>query len=166
MDKQEILNEIEKTKEHLAKMMRMLQESKNQRYKPKEHELFWYLDTWNRPCVRNYIDTSVCCNESFKNYNCFQTKQEAEAEAEKILVRRMLEDIARRLNKGQKIDWGNGNQYKYCLAYSTDYQHIIIQDHNINVIRQGMVYCLDGTFRSVAIREIGEERLKAYLRGK
>lgn len=74
MNKQEILNEIDKTKEHLAKMMRMLQESKNQRYKPKEHELFWYLDAWNRPCVRNYIGASVCCNESFKNYNCFQNQ--------------------------------------------------------------------------------------------
>lgn len=163
MNKQEILNEIDKTKEHLAKMMRMLQESKNQRYKPKEHELFWYLDAWNRPCVRNYIGASVCCNESFKNYNCFQTKQEAEVEAEKILIRRQLEDIARRLNKGQKIDWGNDEQSKHCIEL---YRNNIITHFYYSHKTQGTVYCLDKNFKDIAIQEIGEERLEAYLRSE
>lgn len=165
MDKQEILNEIEKTKEHLAKMMRMLQESKNQRYKPKEHELFWYLDTWNRPCVRNYIGASVCCNESFKNYNCFQTKEEAEQEAEKILVRRMLEDIARRLNRGENIYWDIEEQKKYFIRFNY-YQNRIEFDSSFKQKCQGVIYCLNSNFLNVAIREIGEERLKKYLRGE
>ena len=34
----------------------------------------------------------------------YTLSEKAEQEAEKILVRRMLEDIARRLNKGNKIE--------------------------------------------------------------
>lgn len=164
MDKQEILDEINKTKEHLANLEKKLQESKNQRYKPKEHELFWYLDIWNRPCVRNYIGASVCCNESFKNYNCFQTKQEAEAEAEKILVRRQLEDIARRLNKGEKIDWESESPRKYHLCI--DKYDFIYTNVCYSTKYQGTIYCLDENFKDVAIQEIGEERLKKYLRGE
>ena len=34
------------------------------------------------------------------------------------------------------------------------------------LISQGTVYCLDRNFKDVAIKEIGEERLIKYLRGK
>lgn len=115
-----------------------------------------------RPTI-NHNDLSDVV--TIKAYNCFRTEEEAEHEAEKILIRRQLEDIARRLNKGRKIDWNNGDQYKHCLVYATDYQHIN-QDFSINAIQQGTVYCLDKIFRNVAIQEIGEERLKAYLRGE
>lgn len=164
MNKQEILDEINKTKEHLANMEKMLEECNHERWKPKEEENYWYIDGTSSA-------TNTCFIPSFndlkraKAYNCFRTREQAEMEAEKILVRRQLEDIARRLNKGQKIDWNNDNQYKYCLVYATDYQHIN-QDSNINVIRQGTVYCLDKSFKDVAIKEIGQERLSRYLKGK
>lgn len=40
MDKKEILDEIEKTKEHLANMEKMLQECKYERWKPKQGEKY------------------------------------------------------------------------------------------------------------------------------
>lgn len=144
-------------------MEKILAECEYERWKPKEHELFWYLDTWNRPCVRNYIGASVCCNESFKNYNCFRTKEQAESESEKILVRRMLEDIARRLNKGKKIDWNNYEQSKHCIELYCD--EIITNYYGAHKT-QGTVYCLDKIFKDIAIQEIGEERLKTYLKGE
>ena len=163
MNKEEILDEINKTKEHLANMEKMLEKC-DERWKPNSCDPYYYVDFFGN--VLSQIESGHYSDNAFwESYNCFPTREEAETEAEKILVRRMLEDIARRLNKGQKIDWNNSNQYKYCLVYVNDYQHIN-QDYNINIIRQGTVYCLDGTFRSVAIREIGEERLKAYLRGE
>lgn len=70
MNKEEILKEINKAKEHLSNMQKMLKEC-SERWKPEE--------------------------------------------AENILVRRQLEDIARRLNKGTKIDWNNYNQAKHCI---------------------------------------------------
>lgn len=99
MNKQEILNEIEKTKEHLANMEKMLEEYKYKRWKPKDCEKYWYADYL---CNVNYtlFYTNVeVDNNRYSTYNCFKTEEEAEAEAEKILIRRKLEDIARRLNK-------------------------------------------------------------------
>lgn len=165
MNKQELQNEINKTKEHLANMEKMLAECEYERWKPKEREPYFFFTSYGA------IETTTFNNKNegdilrYNFYNCFQTREQAEAEAEKILVRRMLEDISRRLNKGEEIDWGITTQYKYCLIYDHDYQHIN-QDYNINVIRQGSVYCLDINFRNVAIQEIGEERLKKYLRGE
>ena len=66
-------------------------------------------------CYRkNYKKISTCYREYYRAYNCFKTQEEAEQEAEKILVRRQLEDIAKRLNKGEKFDWKR-NQPKWYL---------------------------------------------------
>ena len=164
MNKEEILKEIEKTKKHLSNMQNMLEECGSERWKPKSNEKYYY--------VNQLIAASRAVNDEFdidaaryRTYNCFRTAEEAKREAEKILVRRQLEDIARRLNKDVKIDWRNDNQDKYCLVYDAGYHHIN-QDSSVNVIRQGTVYCLDRNFKDVAIKEIGEERLIKYLKGE
>ena len=89
----------------------------------------------------------------------------AEKEAEKILIRRQLADIARRLNKGEKIDWNNRQQGKYALCLSSNRDAIEWYSEIYRKV-QGTVYCLDSDFYDVAIQEIGEERLKKYLRGE
>lgn len=158
MNKQEILEEINKTKEHLANMEKMLKEC-DERWKPKDNEKFWYIDSFG--CV-NY---SLFMSETkirFKNYNCFQTREQAKQEAENILIRRQLEDIARRLNKGQEIDWNDSEQPKYCIELVCN---DITTTYCFSHKAQGTVYCLDENFLDVVIEEIGEERLKNYLRG-
>lgn len=171
MNKQELQNEINKTKEHLANMEKMLAECEYERWKPKEEEKYWYITNTNQIIQTEY--TSV---GSYKYnyeddvqrvlvYNCFKTKEQAEQEAEKILVRRMLEDIARRLNKGEKIDWNNQQQGKYSLYLSSNRNAIEWYSEIYRKV-QGTVYCLDSNFYDVAIQEIGEERLKKYLRGE
>lgn len=42
---------------------------------------------------------------------------------------------------------------------------LLIYSASVNTI-QGVVYCLDKNFLNIAIQEIGEERLKKYLRGE
>lgn len=166
MNKQEILEEINKTEEHLANMKKMLEECEceYERWKPKEDDIYWYI---SEDCYIYGTDNS---DDEFDNgkinaYNCFQTKEQAEAEAEKILVRRMLEDIARRLNKGKKIDWNSEYQLKYYIYLNSSTNKIEFYHHCYQMV-QGVVYCLDKSFRDVAIQEIGEERLKKYLRGE
>ena len=162
MNKQELQNEINKTKEHLANMEKMLAECECERWKPKNGDVFYFLNGYNEP-YSNTFRGDVPENTLYKTYNCFQTREQAEAEAEKILIRRQLEDIARRLNKGKKIDW-SVYQEKYFieLCYGED----LSIDKGTICKRQGTVYCLDETFLDVAIREIGKERLKKYLRGE
>lgn len=163
MNKQEILEEINKTKEHLANMKKMLEECESKRWKPKDGEKFFFVDAWGRVCDKNYREINICCQEYYNTYNCFKTKEQAEAEAEKILIRRRLEDIARRLNKGQKFDWYNSRQLKHCIELCHDN---ITTNFNFNYKTQGTIYCLDENFKDVAIKEIGKERLKAYLGGE
>lgn len=165
MDKQEILDEIEKTKEHLANLEKKLQECEYKRWKPKGNEKYWYISDDNTINYSLFMPEIQIDNMRFKNYNCFSTREQAEAEAENILVRRQLEDMARRLNKGQKIDWDNKDQIKYAIHFNF-YLDRIDSFYRLFQKEQGTVYCLDKKFLDVAIREIGEERLKAYLRGE
>ena len=98
-------------------------------------------------------------------YNCFETRKQAEQEAEKILVRRMLEDIARRLNRGKEIDWENYDQTKYSIALDITNDDIFC-DKEVRFITKGTIYCLDVNFYNVAIEEIGTERLFKYLKNE
>lgn len=76
---------------------------------------------------------------------------------EKIKIYTQLKDLALRLNKGEKIDPNNSNQYKYHIYYVPSglaitatycYQYL------------GQIYCLDSDFLKIAKQEIGEENLK------
>lgn len=164
MNKQELQNEISKTKQHLANMEKMLAECEHERWKPKENEGYYYINHSGELGLTANNYTSF--DESVVNaYNCFQTREQAEQEAEKILVRRMLEDIARRLNNGEKIDWNDEEQVKYSI-YLDMIDNEINWDKQFRYISQGTVYCLDMNFFDVAIQEIGEERLKKYLRSE
>lgn len=161
MNKEEILDEINKTKEYLANIEKMLEKG-DEMWKPEKGEIFYYLNSYNIAISETW-DASYSDAEHYNIYNCFKTREQAEQEAEKVLVRRQLEDIARRLNKGQKIDWYNKNQSKHCIDL---YCNEIMSDSYFTYKTQGTVYCLNKSFKDVAIQQIGEERLKNYLRGE
>lgn len=162
MNKQEILDEINKTKQHLADMEKMLKECEYGRWKPEKNETFYYLNSYNIAIAETW-DASSSDAAHYNIHNCFKTREKAEQEAEKILVRKQLEDIARRLNKGRKIDWNTYEQSKYCIELCSDN---ILTDYFYFRKTQGVVYCLDENFINIAIQEIGEERLMEYLRNE
>lgn len=161
MNKEEILKEIEKTKQHLTNMEKMLKEC-DEMWKPEKGEMFYYLNSYNIAISETW-DASYSDAEHYNIYNCFKTREKAEQEAENILIRRQLEDIARRLNKGKEIDWYDSEQSKYCIEL---YCNNIITNFYLAHKTQGTVYCLDKNFKDVVIKEIGKERLKAYLGGE
>ena len=164
MDREEILEEINKTKEHLANMEKMLEDCESERWKPEPSEEYYCVDDGNDVRRVNFNTMNAYDRDRIKAYNCFKTREQAEQEAEKILVRRQLEDIARRLNKGQKIDWNSTSPRKYHLCI--DKADYIYTNVCYSVKYQGTVYCLDEKFKDIAIQEIGEERLKSYLRSE
>lgn len=162
MNREEILSEIEKTKQHLANMEKMLEEC-NERWKPKSSEEYYYVDSGNDVRCVNFSITDAYDRDRIKAYNYFQTWEQAKAEAEKILIRRQLEDIARRLNKCRKIDWNDYEQGKYCIEL---YKNNIITNNYFGHKTQGATYCLDRNFKDIAIQQIGEKRLRKYLRSE
>lgn len=165
MNREQILEEINKTKEHLVNMEKMLQECEYKRWKPKEDENYYFVDSDLKVINDNWANIEGQ-RDIYNVYNCFQTKEQANSEFEKILIRRQLEDIARRLNKGKKIDWDNFDQYKYFISFNCATQLIERGFYNLKNKVQGVVYCLSDDFVSVAIQEIGEEQLMRYLRGE
>ena len=164
MNKQQILEEINKTKEHLANMEEALKECEYKRWKPELNEEYWVVNNFGTA----YNEIWTGCNTDQKRYNfynCFKTREQAEQEAEKILVRRMLEDIAIKLNRGKKIDYKDNTQCKFCLTYNIVKDRLEV-DSSYNCIRVGAVHCLAINFCKEAIQEIGQERLIKYLRGE
>ena len=167
-EKQKILNDIEEAQRKLDEARKKLDEYNTgyKRWKPKEDEAYFYVnsngivgrDRWNSEFITD--------KKRYNSYNCFKTREQAEAEAEKILVRRQLEDIAKRLNKGEKIDWCNLEQNKYYLSCDNYNRCGKICCVCSNNTVQGAVYCLDKNFLDVAKREIGEDRLIKYIRGE
>ena len=162
MNKDKILEEIQKTKEHLANMEKMLEECEYERFKPKTGEDYYCIDDENNVRRVNFNHMNAYGRDRIRAYNCFRTKEDALQEAEKILVRRQLEDIARRLNKGEPFDWNKFYQPKYYI-YLGNYD-MLLENSTATSKSQGTVYCLDENFRDVAIQEIGKERLKKYLK--
>lgn len=161
MNKEEILYEIEKTKHHLTNLEKMLKECENRKWKPKYNEFYYFVsDDGETLKAQNY--GWLPSTKKINFYNCFKTEEEAEQEAEKILVRRQLEDIAKRLNKGEEIDWYDSEQPKHCIEL---YCNDIITNFYFSHKTQGTTYCLDKNFLNTAIKEIGEGRLIKYLRG-
>ena len=162
MDKQELQKEIEKARAHLTDMEKMLEQCEYESWKPKEGDIFYSLSGYGE-IKRVYFCNDQSCRMLYETFNCFQTLEQAEAEAEKILVRRMLEDIARRLNKGKKIDWMSDQSKYFIYLGACD---ILTFGCAFAAKTQGTIYCLDPCFLDVAIQEIGKERLKKYLRGE
>ena len=165
MNREEILKEIKETKEHLANMEKMLEKCEYERWKPKDFSPYFYVDSCMKIEQSDFYNDTYIHSERYNTYSTFKTKEEAEQEAEKILVRRQLEDIARRLNKGNKIDWNNNKQFKYYIWINSR-DNEISWAGEVSHISQGVVYCSDRNFYIAAIKEIGEERLKKYLRGE
>ena len=163
MNKEELVQEITKTKEQLVKLQQALEEKEYERWKPSIDERFYYIDSSNSANTKFFDPDNLYDRNQLNTFNCFKTEAEAEAEAEKILVRRQLEAIARRLDKGNKLYWGHSSIRKYSLAYDGYYDQIDMSS-TFGYKYQGTVYCSDKTFKDVAIQEIGLERLTKYLK--
>lgn len=170
MNKQELQNEINKAKANLANLEKRFAkyEYKQERWKPKEGEWYGYINDYNAISSKLWEGNNIE-ELRYETYNVFHTRTETEIEAEKILIRRQLENIARRLNLGEEINWkdtfGNPWRAKYYISLNCLGGKLTCEKSHC-VKQQGTIYCLDHDFLDVAIQEIGEERLKKYLRSE
>ena len=166
------MNEIEKLKEKQEELKRGLEELEMQikeleeqnetkkdckRWRAQEGKDYWYIDN-NCEIFKEFDRNDDYDNARYKIGNYFKTREEAGKVVEKIKVYTQLKDLALRLNKGEKIDPNNFNQYKYHICCSPDGLLDTIDAYYYQDI--GQVYCLDKNFFNIAKREIGEEKLK------
>ena len=159
--------ELEQTIRNLQNALNKVQEDlKNlnncEKFVPKDDEGYWFIDDEGDILCDSNDDATDKNRIDF--YNCFRTEKEAKYEKEKILVRRMLENIANRLNEGKEIDWYN-NKKKFFISYDRD-EGVLCCTNTVNLQIAGVVYCIGFKFLEVAKEEIGEERLIKYVKGE
>lgn len=150
--------ELSQAEKEFSVAKRMLEEF-DKCWRPEEGETYYYAN------AHGGVNSTVYQNQlTYNNYvgsfNCFKTKEEAQIEAEKIYVRRYLENIAKRLNGNREVDLTGGRHTNYYLEYS---QNCGITLGTCSLYNAGHIICLDQRYKDVAIQEIGEERLKRYL---
>ena len=168
-EKQKILNDIEEAQRKLDEARKKLDEynTEYKRWKPKEGENYYYISAIGEVIGSCNLpeNNKTILTKHYSFCNCFKTREQAETEADKIFVRRQLEDIAKRLNKGEKIDWNDNNQFKYSISFDF-HTNKITSYRCFQQKEQGVIYCLDKNFLDIAKREIGEDRLIKYIRGE
>lgn len=166
MNKEELQELVSDLQKQLQEAQDKLENfAKNARFKPKRTEDYFYVEGDNS--IRDTIfDNSYAKDvRRYETFNCFRTQEEAQKEANKILIRRKLEDIARRLNGDEKINWHDTNQNKYCIYYdycSDDFE----LDNTWTCPSLGVVYCLSRDFLQIATKEIGARELADYITGQ
>ena len=160
--------EIEQTIRNLQNALNKAQEelrnlNSYERFVPEEDERYWFVNE-NGDVLIDKNNTGID-KKRIDFYNCFRTKEEAELEKEKILVRRMLENISGRLNEGKEMVWGRGTAQKYHIYFDHETASLELGPY-ICCQSEGVVYCLSDKFLEVAKKEIGEERLIKYIKGE
>lgn len=165
MNKEELQKEIAKTKEHLLNMEKMLKEQdKYERWKPDVYTKYYSINGVGEILkFSGYHPKYGAKRYAFGN--CFKTREEAETVLERHKVKQQLEDIARRLNKGNEIDWRDDAQFKYSIFYNYELNIVDFRmDYKSKL--EGMTYSLDKNFLRIALQEIGSNKLIKYLKGE
>lgn len=166
-EKQQILNDIKEAQRKLDQARKKLNKYNegDKRWNVKHGDDFYFVSSDGDVVSECFDDSSDIDCGRYNFYNCFKTRKEAEVEVEKMFVRRKLEDIAKRLNKGKKPDWHNASQRKYYIQY-TGYEGKVEGNYTYTYKIAGATYCLGESFFKVAKYEIGEKRLIKYLKGE
>lgn len=156
-------NKLNELKEELEELKKKQGKSQIKRWRAETGTTYYFLNP------SGISDFSCECEETsddlrYKIGNYYEARRDAEAHAQRILVKQELEDIALELNAGEEINWENTNLAKYHMYY--DYiNNAIINDDAYDYKAEGTTYCLSSDFTEVAIERIGKERLEKYLKG-
>ena len=173
IENENIRKKQEKQNAHIKMQEEKIEEYKKQIEELKKEDVVWKPESGEDYYVIHESGRILHCanfshvilDEDYELGNCFKTEEEAEKVVRHLKTRAKLQRIADRLNNGEKIDWKSNNTTKYFLLF--DYEkNCIVCDFYWTYKNQGTIYCLDENFKDIAIKEIGEEELTAYLKGE
>ena len=153
---EELENELKNLSQELENLKKE-KEKENKRWRGSLNQIYYYISDDTHSCRVSKEDGHPIDNRRYSIGNYFQTEEQAQKTVEKLKIYTQLKDLALRLNKGEKIDWTNINQYKYSICY--DHLRALDFESNIATSVLGQIYCLDRNFLDIAKREIGEENL-------
>lgn len=132
---------------------------------PKIGELYYFYDISRGLVDWHYYNNDVLDRQTIRRSQIFKNKIEAQKYGEILDVKYELQELADKLNNGEKIDWSNSEQEKYYLIYDNICEEVDYKNSFYMQIPE-IIYCLDKDFKDKAIEKIGKERLIKYLKGE
>ena len=155
------VEDVELTPEQEKQIKDYLGIKGNKRWKPKNGEDYYYLDsclTINEATFRqNNIDYS-----RIASYNCFNTAKEANFAIEKYKVYQELKLFAEENN--DPIDWKKTIEKKWTFYYDYLEKNLIISDY-CHICHFGTIYFSSLELAEQAADKVGRNRIKKYLFG-
>ena len=156
------IEELENKIKELSKELNKLKENRNKRWRANKDEFYYRINGYQALDVLQ--ETNVLFDKyQYEMGNYFATEEQAKEYLKKIKIYMQLKDLALRLNDGEKIDWNNTSQKKYCIYYNSDFKNLYINDYNV-LKHIGQIYCLYENFLIKAKEEIGEDNLKLLFK--
>ena len=164
---EQIKQEIKDAQKALERAQKKLKELENNKkygwWKPVKEQCYYYIDNNYRVCQDNNDDVEED-HMRLESMNCFKTEKEAKLEKLQIIIRRKIQDIALRLNKGRKINWDDYSQEKYrsCIYYDPQIEVLSVSAVLCN--RQAFYHpiCLDKDFGEVIYNELKDDLKRCF----
>lgn len=160
-DLYEKYGDVELTEEQEKHIKEYLGFKESKKWKPKEGEKYFYLDSSGTIDYDTYIKVDVDIYRVFTN-NCFKTKEEAEYRLEQIKVYNELKNFADENN--EEIDWENTNKLKYFIRLDRC-TNLLVCDSYFSTQYIGQIYFSSKELAQRALVKVGAERIKKYLFG-
>lgn len=164
----ELRQELQEAQNALERAQKKLKEFEEESkkygwWKPDIDEQFYYIE--DTGLIDEDTNNSSWADYATNYLNCFKTEEEAEFERLKIVINRRLQDIALRLNRGEKIDWFNFGQKKNFveIVYLSNGVCRVDPCVTVNERRIDTAYCLDEHFASTVRKELKDD-LKQYCK--
>ncbi len=151
-----------------ARTYEIVNERKSNYFKPKETQMYWYIDTNSQINTSLYEGIWPFDYFKLKTHQTFRTQTECQEYGDMLETHHQLIDIADRLEIPSEEDWLDINIKKYYLKLRfqiSTKRHTIKQEACCISKKQGTIHCLNENFYDVALAEIGTERLTKYLKG-
>lgn len=153
------MNKLKELEQKYKELGEEIERLKNQGkvWKPEKGEDYMHLSS-----------TGLLCRDSWGDYgedearygigNCFRTKEEAEAMAEKIKIYTQLKRLAEEINT-EPIDWNNQHQNKYSFFYEEGMLEPFQQYLALRCKEMCVIFSTNRDFLKIAKERIGEENL-------
>lgn len=140
----------------LANDWEIYEEQKSKDWKPREGELYFYINS-NGDIKFSYYNTRSIDKRCIGNF--FKTDEEADHMVEKLKVIKELQDFALEHND-EEIDWVDNEQDKWEISYKDSNVEPIC--NNYYRAQAFNIYFASKEIAQEAIKKIGEDRIKKY----
>lgn len=154
MNKQEILTEIEELKERLNSLEKMYNSVSDKRWRGDKDDDYYFISALGT-VYRDTENVKAVDNARYDIGNYFQTKEEAEFEAERLKVVTELREWATPISE---FNWNDAAEKKYVILLELD---------EVKVDSFALYQISDLFFKTKeqaesAIRTVGKERILKY----